>query len=115
MKKTESWGRNYHESYLQQKSQFDPRVFQLISTKEEIIISSPFSSPLLKHIPYKVHRFKGGKIRILYALSTEAPSFWDSPPESPEIMFLFADLRSDETYNDALKILKKMMERDGKD
>ena len=76
------------------------------------IISSPFSFPLLKHIPYKVHRFKGGKIRILYALSPEAPIFWDSLPGLPEIIFLFVDLRSDETYNDALKILKKMVYKD---
>ena len=84
----------------------------IISSKEEIIISSPFSFPLLKHIPYKVHRFKGGKIRILYALSPEAPIFWDSLPGLPEIIFLFVDLRSDETYNDALKILKKMVYKD---
>lgn len=77
-----------------------------------MIISSPFSFPLLKHISYKVRRFKGGKIRILYALSTEAPTFWDTPPKLPEIMFLFIDLRSEETYNDALKILKKMVDKD---
>ncbi len=102
-----NWQKRYHDLYAQLKEEQDPYVIQLIVKKEEIILSAPFSNPLLKHDFPGIRRFKSGKIRILYALSTEAERFWNENPASPEIMFLYIDLRNDETYSDALKLLRK--------
>ncbi|RJQ26672.1 MAG: hypothetical protein C4589_09525 [Peptococcaceae bacterium] len=89
------------------KSNFDPRVIQWITGKEEIIASVPFSFAFLGHELSGIRKFKSGKLRILYVLSEEKPDIWNTPPEKPEIMFLYVDLRKDETYKEALKFLRK--------
>jgi len=95
----------YHEL----KDEFDPHVRQGIATKENIIVEAPYSSPMLKHELNGIRRFKSGKIRILYALSTEKPIFWESPPTPPEVIFLYVDMRKDETYKEAYKCLNKYL------
>lgn len=104
--KTISWQKRYQESYLQLKNEFDVHVAQWISEKEEIIASAPLANPLLKYDLPGIRRYKSGKLRILYALSAEKPDAWEQPPTSNEIIFLFVDLRKDETYKEALKLLR---------
>lgn len=106
---TLSWQTKYHPLYSQLKSQFDPHVIELITNKENLICRSPQSHSLLKYdfSGAKIRRYKSGKLRILYALSTEANSLWDDQPQIPEIIFLYVDLRKDETYSDALKALRR--------
>lgn len=101
------WEKRYHSLYLELRTQHDPRVVQWISEKEEIVASSPFSHPLLKHDLQGIRRFKSGKLRIFYAISTEKADFWQAPPQNQEILFLYVDLRKDETYTEALKFLRK--------
>ena len=101
------WRKRYHELYLKLRSEFDSHVIQWIAEKEEIIVSAPLSFGFLKHELSGVRKFKSGKLRILYVLSEEKPDIWDVPPEEPEIMFLYVDLRRDETYIEALKLLRK--------
>ena len=102
-----TWQKRYHDLYAQLKEEHDPYVIQLISKKEEIILAAPYSYALLKHDFPDIRRFKSGKVRILYALSTEAERFWPEKPATPEIIFLYVDLRNDETYTTALKLLRK--------
>lgn len=102
-----SWRKSYHKLYTHLKFQFDPRVIQWISEKEEIIISSPFSFGFLGYELAGIRKYKGGKLRILYTLSTEKADIWETVPGEPEAMFIYVDLRSDETYKDALKLLRK--------
>lgn len=104
---TQSWQKKYHSLYEEAKAEHDHHVIEWISKKEEYIALAPLSHPLLKHDFPDIRRYKSGKIRILYALSTEKPELWETPPASPEILFLFVDLRSDETYSQALKLLRK--------
>lgn len=101
------WHKRYHPLYEKLKSGYDPRVVEWISEKEERIVAAPFSFPSLRHRLSKVRRFKSGKLRILYVLSTEREQFWESPPHAQEILFLYVDLRSEETYTEALKLLRK--------
>jgi len=102
-----SWQKSYHKLYLESKSNFDSQVIQWITGKEEIIISAPFSFGFLSHELSGIRKFKSGKLRILYILSIEKLDIWDVPPKEPEIMFLYVDLRKDETYKEALKLLRK--------
>lgn len=102
-----SWRKSYHELYLQLKSKYDPRVIQWITTKEEIIASAPLSFGFLKHELTGIRRYKSGKLRIFYALSTEKVDLWSTAPKEPEILFLYVDLRKEETYKEALKLLRK--------
>lgn len=103
-----TWQKNYHPLYQEIKSQFDSHLIELISQKEAIIASSPLAHPHLKHKLNRVRRYKSGsKIRIIYVLSTERPELWESIPDNPEILFLYVELRSDETYDNALKYLRK--------
>lgn len=105
---TQSFQKKYHKLYQDAKAEHDPHVIEWISKKEDIVASAPFSFSMLKHDFPNIRRFKGGgKIRIFYALSTEKPELWETPPQSPEILFLYVDLRSDETYTEALKLLRK--------
>lgn len=104
---TKPWEKNYHRCYLSLRDRFDPRVIQWISEKEEIIISAPLSFPFLRHNLAGIRKYKAGKLRILYALSTEKADIWETVPDEPEVMFLYVDLRSDETYKEALKLLRK--------
>lgn len=97
--------KNYSEDYKRLKSEFPIKLIESISSKEEIILSSPTTNPLLKHQSINVRRFKSGKIRILYALSTEYADLWQSEPPTPEIMFLYVGLRNNKTYDDAFKYL----------
>lgn len=55
----------------------------------------------------KIRRYKTGKLRILYAISTESPELFVPPISEKEIIFLYVDLRSDNTYKEAYKLLKK--------
>ncbi|MBF0538598.1 MAG: hypothetical protein HQL03_10145 [Nitrospirae bacterium] len=79
-------------------------MIEAINNKEELILSHPTAHPLLRHKLKGIRRYKSGRIRIFYALSTEQPYIWESkpekPPEEPEIMFLYVDLRNDDTYKD---------------
>lgn len=104
---TTSWEKKFHELYLQSKCEFDPRVIEWISSKEDYICASPQSHPLLKHDFPGIRRYKSGKLRILYTLSTESQQYWKEIPQNPQILFLYVDLRSDETYIEALKALRK--------
>ena len=107
MTMTQTWQKRFHPLYLQVKSEFDPHVIEWITKKEDYICASPQSNPLLKHDFPGIRRYKTGKLRILYALSTEAAQYWEKKPETPELMLLYVDLRSDDTYKDALKALRK--------
>ena len=102
-----SWQKNYHSLYLKLKSNFDSHVIQWISEKEEIIASTPLSFPSLKHELTGIRRFKSGKLRILYVLSTERKDYWKVLPQNPEILYLYLDLRKEETYTEALKLLRR--------
>ncbi|KWT84132.1 hypothetical protein ASN18_2060 [Candidatus Magnetominusculus xianensis] len=102
--------KNYSEHYKILKSEFPPKLIDLISAKEDIIVSSPIVSspttnPLLKHQSKNIRRFKSGKLRILYALSVESADLWGCEPSDPEIMFLYVGLRNNNTYDDAYKYL----------
>ncbi len=105
--------KKYHSIYLKQKEKFDARVIEWIDTKEEIIITTPNTNPFLKHefSRIKIRRYKSGKLRILYAISTECPDpdLFDPPPSNDikEVIFLYVDLRSDNTYKEASKLLKR--------
>jgi hypothetical protein len=103
------WQKRYHQLYSQSKSQFDSHVIELITAKENFICDSPYTNPLLKYdfSGASIRRYKSGKIRILYALSVEAVNLWDGKPEAPEVIFLYVDLRRDETYSEALKALRR--------
>lgn len=101
------WRKRYHELYLKLRSEFDSHVIRWIAEKEEIIVSAPCSFGFLKHELSGIRKFKSGKLRILYVLSEEKPDIWGEPPKEPEIMFLYVDLRKDETYKEALKLLRK--------
>ena len=107
MTKMTSWQKKYHELYLSCKTTFDPHVVRWITEKEAIIAAVPLANPFLKYELSGIRKYKGGKLRILYALSTEKQELWDCLPESCEILFLYVDLRSDDTYKDALKLLRK--------
>ena len=104
---TTGWKKKYHELYLQIKSELDSHVIEWVTNKEEIILASPLNYPSLKHKFSRVRRYKSGKLRILYVLSTEFPECWEENPQEPEILFLYVDLRKDETYSEALKMLRK--------
>ena len=104
---TTSWLKKYHELYLACKSAFDPHVARWISEKEEIIAAAPLANPFLKHELSGIRKYKGGKLRILYTLSTERQDLWGGPLVEDEILYLYVDLRSDDTYKDALKLLRK--------
>lgn len=99
--------KSYHNLYLQQKQKFDSHVIEWVRSKEDIIVSSPLSNPLMKHDFSGIRRFKSGKLRILYAISTEKPDLWNTPPLLLEVMFLYVDMRHDETYTQAYTLLKK--------
>jgi mRNA-degrading endonuclease RelE of RelBE toxin-antitoxin system len=99
--------KRYFPVYLQLKEEFDPKVREWINNKEDLISSAPLANPSLKHTLHGIRRFKSGKLRILYALSSEKPEIWSDEPTELEIMFLYVDLRSEETYSEALRLLKK--------
>ncbi len=103
--------KRYHSIYLQQKEKFDSKVIEWIDTKEEIIITTPNTNPFLKHefSKIKIRRYKTGKLRILYAISTESPNLFTPPltDEIKEVIFLYVGLRGDNTYKEASKLLKK--------
>ena len=102
-----SWQKNFHDLYLETRSQFDPHVIEWISKKEDYITASPQSHSFLKHDFQGIRRYKSGKLRILYVLSTESKQIWKEEPKTPGILFLYVDLRSDETYSEAVKAFKK--------
>jgi len=99
--------KRYSQIYLQLKEEFDPKVKEWINNKEDLIASAPLANPPLKHHLHGIRRYKSGKLRILYALSTEKSELWGDKPTELEIMFLHVDLRSEETYSEALRLLKK--------
>lgn len=99
--------KRYSDVYLKLKNEFDPNVREWITNKEELITSAPLSNPPLKHQLHGIRRYKSGKLRILYALSTEKAELWADAPLELEVMFLYVDLKSEETYTDAFKLLKK--------
>lgn len=101
------WQKRYHELYQHLKAEFDPHVIQWITDKEDIVVNSPYSFPMLRHGLAGIRRFKSSKLRLLYTLSTEKLDNWSTIPDNPEIMFLYLDLRDDETYKEALKLLQK--------
>lgn len=99
--------KRYSHVYLQLKDEFDPKVREWINNKEDLIASAPLANPLLKHTLHGIRRYKSGKLRILYTLSTEKPDLWSDKPSELEVMFMYVDLRSEETYSEALNFLKK--------
>lgn len=104
----DSYLKRYHDIYQQQKEKFDPRVIEWIDTKEEFVITSPYTNPILKHNFSKIRRYKSGKLRILYAISNERPDLFIPPATNNiEMIFLYVGLRSDETYKEAYKLLRK--------
>jgi|GEM_PF-2783458 len=110
---TTTWQKRYHDSYLELKNEFDPRLIDRIEQKEQIIQNAPFKFRPLKGMPIPIRKYKAGKIRILYALSTEAPELWEESPKQPEIMFIFVGLRTDKMYKDAIKLLNKLFKSSG--
>ena len=72
-----------------------------------LIAAAPLANPFLKYELSGIRKYKGGKLRILYALSTERQELWGGPLQEEEILFLYVDLRSDDTYKEALKHLRK--------
>lgn len=102
-----SWKKSYSEFYLKLKEPFSPRLTALINTKEDIIVASPLSNPLMKHELYGIRRFKAGKLRILYALSTERVDLWENKISTTEIRFLYVGLRDNDTYNEAFRNIRK--------
>jgi len=110
---TTTWQKRYHDSYLESKNEIDPRLIDRIEQKEQIIQNVPLKFPYLKGTSIRIRKFKSGKIRILYALSTEAPELWEETPKQPEIMFIFVGLRSDKMYEDAFKLLNKLFKSSG--
>ncbi|MCK4947820.1 MAG: hypothetical protein KAQ99_01145 [Candidatus Aureabacteria bacterium] len=103
----QTWQKKYHPLYNTLKYSFDKYVIEFIAKKEGYIASAPLSHSLLKHDFPGIRRYKSGKFRILFALSIEASRYWPSLPENPEILFLYVDLRKDDTYKEALKLLRK--------
>ncbi len=101
------WQISYHETYLKSKNEFDPHLIQWIDSKERIIQTSPISHPFLKKPLFKIRKFRSGKLRILYALSTERPELWKDNPPDKGVILLFCDLRTEETYDEVLKEFKK--------
>lgn len=105
--------KNYHKLYLSKRDELDKNVINLVVKKEEIICSAPYNNPLLKYTLSGIRRYKSGKIRILYVLSDDKKwhKLWieacGNVPENLEILFLFVDLRSDDTYKGALKFLRR--------
>lgn len=104
---TSIWQKKYHPLYDQVKSQFDRNVIEYITKKEDYICAAPLSNSLLKYDFPGIRRYKSGKFRILYILSTESEKYWSQKPPQAEILFLYVDLRSDDTYKEALKALRK--------
>ena len=104
---TQIWQKKFNLLYLQVKFEFDPHVIEWITKKEDYICASPLSHPFLKHDFPGIRRYKTGKLRILCALSTESARYWEKESEVPELMLLYVDLRSDDTYKEALKALRK--------
>ena len=105
-----TWKISYHEEYLKDKQEFDSHVIQLIEQKEIFIQTFPLSNPPLKYKPYSerfIRKYKSGKIRIFYILSTERPDLWKVIPQENEIRFLLIKIRGDDTYEDAKKMLKR--------
>ena len=102
-----TWRKRFHDLYLKLKNEFDRRFIDSIEQKERIIQNVPLKFPYLKGTSIPIRKFKSGKIRILYALSTEAPELWEESPKQPEIMFIFVGLRTDKMYKDAFKLLKR--------
>ncbi len=101
------WKKRYHSLYLNAKSEFDPHIIEWIAGKEDIVCASPYSYPLLKHDFKAIRRFKSGKVRIFYVLSKEKGELWDVVPNAPEVLFVYVELRRDETYANVLKALRR--------
>lgn len=101
------WKKRYSESYQKLKAAFPSRFVELINAKEEIIVSSPTTNPFLKHKFINIRRYKAGKIRIIYCLSTERIDMWENEPAEPEVMFIYVRLKSNNTYDDAYKYLNQ--------
>lgn len=105
------WLQRYSKTYLQARECFDRYVQRLISQKEVQILENPYAHPLLKSPFLGVRRYKGGKLRIYYTLSTENPSAWHvlygQTPQTNELIFLYVDMRSDDTYTELYKELKR--------
>ena len=105
--------KRYSPLYLQLKNSFDSHLQTYISQKEELILASPFSCDFLTKpfSPYKIRRFKSGKVRILYVIYKESPGFWQDLNMQAqcdnEILFLFVGLRNSKTYELAYKLLKR--------
>lgn len=101
--------KRYLQVYLSAREELDRKTQELIIQKEILIEQSPTSHEFLKKPLEKIRKFKAGKIRIYYALSTERPDLWEriygSPPQEPEILFLYVALRDDKTYSELYKVL----------
>jgi len=97
----------YHQSYLNSLIGLDNCVAQFIRNKESLVMSTPLSWDRLKSNLCGYRKYKNKKIRILYALSDEHPSIWESEPQSPELMFSWGGLRDQRTYASAYKHLHK--------
>ena len=102
----QSWRRIYHPAYLKLRSDYDSRTRAWIEVKEDLVCANPLAWPPLKGTGF-IRRYKGGKLRILYALSTERPDLWEDPPEGSELAFLHFDMRDERTYKEALTFLRR--------
>lgn len=105
------WLPRYSKTYLQARECLDKYVQRLISQKEELILKNPHAYPLLKSPFLGVRRYKGGKLMIYYTLSTENPTAWQvlygQAPQTDEVLFLYVDMRSDDTYTELYRELKR--------
>ncbi len=101
------WKKTYHDSYRECLKKHDFRVSQYITSKEDIVASHPVAYSYLGNKLRNIRKFKSGKLRILYALSTELPSLWEHSPQENEILFLYIGFRDERTYMIAEKLLKK--------
>lgn len=98
----------YHSLYQECLKDLDPYLKDRITEKEFIIKTDPVRWPPLKGIGSIIRRFRSGKIRILYAISSETPDLWgEETPAVREIYFLYVGLRGDKFYDVATKILQK--------
>lgn len=97
--------KKYLDSYNDSFSRIDPKTQEHVRNKEDIICQSPYSNSLLKHGLQGIRRYKN-KLRILYAITGELDCPLIDKIDHPAVYFLFVDVRRDDTYKDAYKLLQ---------
>lgn len=98
--------KSYHPLYVQLLNDLDYAVIGNVQKKEDQIAGSPLSYPHLKHNLNLFRYYNNNRIRIIFTLYDECPHLWTNPPLVDEVLFLFVDLRSKDTYKEAYQVLR---------